>query len=110
MYLLPLYAIGRNGVDEVKAHPWFNDVAWDTLRLVRAPYVPEGSSRVKSLLAEVRDLDPTSPQYLPIIRQLTTNFDDFKEDGTIWGSNIKAEVRKDKDNQFIGYTFKRKKV
>lgn len=58
----------------------------------------------------MRDIDPASPEYIPVIKQLTSNFDDFKEDGTIWGSNIKAEVRKDKDNQFIGYTFKRKKV
>lgn len=101
--------LGRNGSDEIKAHPWFDGLDWNTLRLIPAPYVPEGSSRLKSLLSELRDLDPHSSQYLPLIRQLTSNFDEFKEDGTIWGSNIKSEVRKDKDNQFIGYTFKRKK-
>ena len=102
--------IGRGGVEEIKAHPWFDGLDWSTLRSVPAPYVPEGSHRMKSLLTDLKSLDPTSPEYIPLIRQLTSNFDDFKEDGTIWGSNIKSEVRKDKDNQFIGYTFKRKKV
>ena len=45
---------GRNGVDEIKAHPWFADLNWETLRTVPAPYIPEGSSRMKSLLVELR--------------------------------------------------------
>jgi serine/threonine kinase 38 len=102
--------IGRNGVDEIRAHPWFSGLNWDTLRTVPAPYIPEGSSRLKSLLSELKNVDHTSTQYVPLIRQITSNFDNFKEDGTIWGSNIKTVSRKDKDNQFIGYTFKRKKV
>ena len=102
--------IGRNGVDEIKAHPWFAGINWDTLRTIPAPYIPEGSSKLKTLLTELKSLDHSSAEYTPLIKQITSNFDNFKEDGTIWGSNIKTVSRKDKDNQFIGYTFKRKKV
>ena len=43
------------------------------------------------------------------IKQITANFDDFTEDGPMWGGS-KVVTRKDKDNQFIGYTYKRPKV
>ena len=102
--------IGKGGVEEIKRHPWFADLNWDTLRQVPAPYIPDGSARLRSLVADLKSLDHASPEYSPLVKQITANFDNFTEDGTIWGSNIKTVSRKDKDNQFIGYTFKRKKV
>jgi hypothetical protein len=63
------------------------------------------------VLTELKDSDHTSPQYPGLIQQITANFDDFKDNGVIWGrGGAKAITRKDKDDQFIGYTFKRKKV
>lgn len=32
--------LGRNGVDEIKAHPFFEGINWDTLRDLKPPYVP----------------------------------------------------------------------
>ena len=63
------------------------------------------------VLTELKDSDHTSPQYPGLIQQITANFDDFKDNGVIWGrGGAKAITRKDKDDQFIGYTYKRKKV
>ena len=63
------------------------------------------------VLTELKDSDHTSPQYADLIQQITANFDDFKENGVVWGrGGAKAITRKDKDDQFIGYTYKRKKV
>ena len=33
--------LGRNGVDEIKAHPFFKDVDWERMKEVKAPYIPE---------------------------------------------------------------------
>ena len=63
------------------------------------------------VLTELKDADHTSPQYPGLVRQITANFDDFKDNGTVWGrGGAKVITRKDKDDHFIGYTYKRKKV
>jgi len=73
--------IGRNGVEEIKAHPWFRGIDWDNLRAEPAPFLPEGSARMKSLLSELRQVDPSSPAYRSLIQQITANFDNFNDDG-----------------------------
>ena len=74
-------------------------------------YLILGSSKIMEVLTELKDADHTSPQYPGLIRQITANFDDFKDNGSVWGrGGAKAITRKDKDDQFIGYTYKRKKV
>ena len=60
---------------------------------------------------ELKDVtkDQHPVRYQQLLQQITANFDSFEDDGKcLWGSN-KTASRKDKDNQFIGYTFKRKK-
>jgi len=32
--------LGRNGVEEIKAHPFFEGINWDALRDKTPPYVP----------------------------------------------------------------------
>ena len=44
-----------------------------------------------------------------LIEEVTANFDKFKENGSMWCSSRKTVTRQDKDNQFIGYSYKRKK-
>lgn len=62
-------------------------------------------------LKELKDAEHTSPKYSSLIQQITANFDAFQDNGSIWGrGNAKVITRKDKDDQFIGYTYKRKKV
>lgn len=32
--------LGRNGADEIKAHPFFKSLDWDALREMTPPYIP----------------------------------------------------------------------
>lgn len=101
--------LGLNGLSEIQSHPWFDNVQWDKLRLVPAPHIPQGGLRMRQLLSELKTLDKSAPEFDSTIRQITANFDAYTDDLQIWGTNAKTVTRKDKDNAFIGYTFKRKK-
>lgn len=101
--------LGRTGADAVKQHPWFADIDWTQLRSTPAPYIPEGSSRMKSLLHQLRDVSASDPCYPSLVSAITANFDRIQDKGPLWGMNSKVVIRKDKDNEFVGYTFKRKK-
>ena len=77
-----------NGVDEIKAHPFFEGVAWDSLYDNAAPYVPEVAG----------ELD-------------TRNFEHFDEDASMSAPRVHGRARagaavKVPDPNFIGYTFK----
>lgn len=80
--------LGRNGAQEIKEHPWFDDLDWENIRSSKAPFIPEVSS-------------PTSAE----------NFDKFKEEEPFFPpsqskySKQKMKRRK-KDLDFVGYTYK----
>ena len=40
--------LGRNGVEEIKAHPFFKDVDWDAMRELTAPYIPQVKNEVSN--------------------------------------------------------------
>ena len=40
--------LGKNGAEEIKSHPFFEDLDWSTLRKLEAPYVPNVSSEVST--------------------------------------------------------------
>ena len=46
--------LGRNGLEEVKSHPWFNGLDFGNLRGMRAPHLPKGSSKIKGYLKELQ--------------------------------------------------------
>ena len=80
--------LGRNGAIEIKEHPWFDGLDWDSLNTQKAPYIPEVSS-------------PTSAE----------NFDKFKEEQPFFPSSqsklVKTKMkRRKKDLDFVGYTYK----
>ena len=75
-------------MDEIKAHPFFEGVAWDSLYDNPAPYVPEVAG----------ELD-------------TRNFEHFDEDASMSAPRVHGRARagaavKAPDPNFIGYTFK----
>ncbi|CAH1760979.1 2427_t:CDS:2 [Entrophospora sp. SA101] len=83
--------LGRNGADEIKAHPFFEGVDWDTIRDVEAPFIPE----LKSI---------TDTRYFP------TDELDIPDRPPIPGknnNNISNGDYNQKDLAFVGYTFKR---
>lgn len=116
----PLIArLGRNGIEEIKAHDWLRSVNFDTLRSQPVPYVPCGSAQIRALLDQVRNQDPSIPVSKELIAQITSNFDKFSEGDTVWGGNKdlagiggcmqQASPTAADRQEFIGYTFKRRK-
>lgn len=101
--------LGCNGANEVKKHSWLRDVDWDHLHEVPAPYVPSQSSNMKGVLKQICHMEKGDSMYDGVLAQLTSNFDKYKDDGNLWNST-KVNTRKDKDSEFVGYTYKRKKV
>uniref|UniRef100_A0A7S0R4E5 non-specific serine/threonine protein kinase n=1 Tax=Chlamydomonas leiostraca TaxID=1034604 RepID=A0A7S0R4E5_9CHLO len=78
--------LGTQGVHEIKAHPFFAGIPWDTLHAERPPYAPKVE----------HELD-------------TQNFEHFDEDmsgGGGSGSSKPKAWQAKADPHFIGYTYK----
>jgi serine/threonine-protein kinase RIM15 len=39
--LNPAHRLGANGADEIKAHPWFADIEWDSITSKEAAFIPQ---------------------------------------------------------------------
>lgn len=79
----PHKRLGNNGVEEIKAHPFFAGVNWDEIRNRPSPFVPEIKSEVD-----------------------TSNFDQFDESEPFYPPPQPRNKRTRKDPNFIGYTYK----
>ncbi|KAF2076981.1 hypothetical protein CYY_001690 [Polysphondylium violaceum] len=80
--------------DEIKLHPFFKNINWDTIRKQKAPFIPELKSPTDtSNFDEYEALDDAESQ-----KNKTPN----KRHTSIIGKN----VVKDKDLAFIGFTYK----
>lgn len=81
------HRLGTRGADEIKNHPWFKGVQWDTLYDMEAAYKPEVTS----------ELD-------------TQNFDKFEEMDLNQNQSAKSgpwrKMLPSKDANFVGYTYK----
>ncbi|GLJ48010.1 hypothetical protein SUGI_1013960 [Cryptomeria japonica] len=81
------HRLGSRGANEIKGHPWFNEIAWDNLYEVEAAYKPEVNG----------ELD-------------TQNFEKFDEiepaSQTRTGSGPWRKMLTAKDLNFVGYTYK----
>ena len=73
--------LGKNGVDEIKAHPFFKNVDWNNIRNTKAPFIPELKN----------DYD-------------TKYFDQFEYLEDFYPP--KKKFKKRKDAEFLGYTYK----
>ena len=49
--------LGRNGADEIKAHPFFEGVDWDTIREAEAPFIPDLKSITDTRYFPTDELD-----------------------------------------------------
>lgn len=78
----PADRLGRNGADEIRAHPFFNKIEWHRLRQLPAPYVPK--------LACETD---------------TSHFEHFEEDEPFFARTEEIENWRNR-GQFVGYTYK----
>lgn len=77
--------LGKNGVEEIKAHPFFLGVDWEHIRDSTAPNIPT----------------------LPGGEVDVTNFDKFEETEPFYPTEALRKKKGRKDVHFIGYTYKR---
>ena len=55
------------------------DVDWDHLLEQPAPYLPERSRELDSLLRRIEKTPSTAPEFPQLVKMLAANFDDFPE-------------------------------
>jgi serine/threonine kinase 38 len=71
--------LGKNGVDEIKKHKFFDNLDWENLRNLQAPFIPELKNEYDTKYFDV--FEPIEPFYPP------------------------KRKKKKKDIEFIGYTY-----
>lgn len=92
--------LGRHGgADEIKSHPFFRGVDWNTIRHVEAPYIPKLSSITDTRFFPTDELEnvPDSPAMAQAAKQ--------REQMIKQGGNPNTPVKE--DLPFIGYTYSR---
>ena len=100
---------GRNGAQELKDHPWLKSTDWAGLRSKRAPYTPDGGRELKDTVSLLNAPGIDSDEASRLIDKLTKNFDKFDDVGDATWAESQGRTRREKDDTFVGYTFKRKK-
>ena len=81
--------LGRNGAEEIKAHPFFEGFDWDGVRKQIPPYEPSVTSEISN-----------------------ENFDHFDEEDPFYPAEGEGKTKKAGSNNrkldmnFIGYTYK----
>ncbi|PLW11074.1 hypothetical protein PCANC_22965 [Puccinia coronata f. sp. avenae] len=92
--------IQREGADELKAHPWFNEINFKTIHLEKPPFIPKLQSETDTRYFE-DDID-ANPLPLPGGAAKPTTRD-LLLGHSQYGADI-LETRK--KHAFVGYTFK----
>ena len=73
--------LGKNGIEEIKAHPFFKGIDWDNIRNTKAPFIPDIKNDCDTKYFEHFEIE--EPFYPP-----------------------KKKFKKRKDIEFLGYTYK----
>ncbi|KFY69393.1 hypothetical protein V496_00278 [Pseudogymnoascus sp. VKM F-4515 (FW-2607)] len=84
--------LGRVSVDEIKAHPFFRGVDFDSLRRIRAPFEPRLTSNIDTTYFPIDEIDQTDT---------ATHLKAAQAAG-----QVRDEVP-EMDIPFLGYTYKR---
>lgn len=81
----PLKRLGKNGVNEIKSHPFFKNIDWSNVKKMKPSFIPDLKDKLD-----------------------THYFEEFKEDED-WEGDEDTELteRQPKEFRFIGYTYKK---
>ncbi|SMN19824.1 similar to Saccharomyces cerevisiae YNL161W CBK1 Serine/threonine protein kinase that regulates cell morphogenesis pathways [Maudiozyma saulgeensis] len=91
--------LGRHGgADEIKSHPFFRGVDWNTIRQVEAPYIPKLSSITDTRFFPTDELENVPDS--PAMAQAALQREQMMKQG-----NNNAPIKE--DLPFIGYTYSR---
>ncbi|KAK3353333.1 kinase-like domain-containing protein [Lasiosphaeria hispida] len=91
--------LGRVGAGEIKAHPFFRGVEFDSLRRIRAPFEPRLTSNIDTTYFPTDEIDQTDNATLLKNAQMAK--------GQSPASSGQQEESPEMSLPFIGYTFKR---
>lgn len=100
----------EEGEMDLRAHPWFAGIRWDTLLDTPAAYIPEESESLRGLIEQLTELPEVSrddQRVQGLLNTLTANFDDFPM-SDVRGASSQRSRRQTGDNQFLGYSYKRR--
>ncbi|XDT31765.1 AGC-kinase C-terminal domain profile [Nakaseomyces glabratus] len=93
--------LGRQGgADEIKSHPFFRGVDWNTIRQVEAPYIPKLSSITDTRFFPTDELENVPDS--PAMAQAAKQREQMMKNGVNPNQNQVKE-----DLPFIGYTYSR---
>ncbi|CAM9669866.1 unnamed protein product [Chrysoparadoxa australica] len=102
--------LGVNGVREIRDHPWMKDLDWATLATTESPYKPDKAEAMIGAMDLLQSgISSGDAKFNDAVDILTSRFDDYQESG-LWSQTQKVNQRKDKEDAFTGYTFKRTSI
>ncbi|CCD25638.1 serine/threonine protein kinase CBK1 NDAI_0F03200 [Naumovozyma dairenensis CBS 421] len=94
--------LGRHGgADEIKSHPFFRGVDWNTIRQVEAPYIPKLSSITDTRFFPTDELENVPDS--PAMAQAAKQREQMMKNGGVNGNATPVK----EDLPFIGYTYSR---
>lgn len=96
--------LGRHGgADEIKSHPFFRGVDWNTIRQVEAPYIPKLSSITDTRFFPTDELENVPDS--PAMAQAAIQREQMIKQSGASALNNGAPIKE--DLPFIGYTYSR---
>eukprot|EP00981_Chlorochromonas_danica_P012279 scaffold4734_cov176-Ochromonas_danica.AAC.5 len=121
--------LGKNGVEEIKSHPWLAGFDFNQLRSLQAPYLPDNAQAIQTALKELENSHQSSPtgnsslppaKYKDLVKLVVSNFDEFQEDPRGKGAtrnqknnmmfdnngkDVKKMNKEEEEKAFWGYTY-----
>ncbi|CAM9632183.1 unnamed protein product, partial [Chrysoparadoxa australica] len=100
--------LGRNGINELLAHPWLQDYDVARIGQMESPYKPENAEEMQQALDTLRDtsLPSDDPKVGAAAKTLCACFDEFEEESSDWDQpKTPMHARKDKVKQLDCFFF-----
>eukprot|EP00924_Labyrinthula_sp_SR-Ha-C_P000991 maker-scaffold_7-snap-gene-10.25-mRNA-1 protein AED:0.05 eAED:0.05 QI:48/1/1/1/0.66/0.5/4/56/544 len=108
----PCVRLGCNfGIDDFKNHRWLNDINFDTIHKIRAPFGSPHTVSKDAAFHNLKYLDPKTDRFGKLVDEVTKHFDQFPNEKiefepslSIGGARRRHKIG---DTKFLGYTFRK---